>query len=45
MDLEQIRQLVREGKYFYYSHALVEAKKDDVEPEDIIANEHIIPMS
>ena len=36
MDLEQIRQLVREGKYFYYTHALLEAKKDGVEPEDIV---------
>ena len=37
MDLEQIRRLVREGKLFYYAHALVEAKKDGVEPEDIVA--------
>jgi hypothetical protein len=37
MDLERIRNLVRDGKLYYYTHALVEAKKDDVEPEDIVA--------
>ncbi|PKO21080.1 MAG: hypothetical protein CVU38_16655 [Chloroflexi bacterium HGW-Chloroflexi-1] len=37
MNLEQVQELVREGKYFYYTHALTEAKKDGVEPEDIIA--------
>jgi hypothetical protein len=36
MKLEQIQKLVKEGKYFYYSHALLEAKKDGVEPEDVI---------
>ncbi|HEY4689522.1 MAG TPA: DUF4258 domain-containing protein [Anaerolineae bacterium] len=37
MDLDQIRNLVRDGKLYYYTHALVEARKDGVEPEDIIA--------
>jgi hypothetical protein len=36
MKLEQIQKLVKEGKYFYYTHALTEAKKDGVEPEDVI---------
>jgi len=34
--IERIRALVRDGQYFFYAHALTEAKKDDVAPEDIV---------
>jgi hypothetical protein len=37
VNLEAICKLIREGKYFFYVHALTEAKKDGVEPEDAIA--------
>ncbi len=36
MDIETLRRLVREGKYFFYVHALTEAKKDGVAPEDAV---------
>ncbi|HKZ84916.1 MAG TPA: DUF4258 domain-containing protein [Anaerolineae bacterium] len=36
MTLYEICALVRDGKLFYYTHALVEAKKDGVAPEDIV---------
>jgi len=36
MDIEQPRKLVLEGKYFFYSHALTEAKQDGVTPEDVV---------
>jgi len=36
MDLDQIRRLVLEGRHFFYTHALVEAKKDGVAPEDVV---------
>lgn len=36
MNLEAIRKLIREGKYLFYIHALTEAKKDGVGPEDAI---------
>jgi hypothetical protein len=36
MKLEQIQSLVRKGQYFFYTHALTEAKKDGVEPEDVV---------
>ncbi len=39
MDIETIRRLVREGKYYFYVHALTEAKKDGVTPEDSV---HVI---
>lgn len=31
-----MRKLVLEGKYFFYTHALTEAKKDGIEPEDVV---------
>ena len=36
MDLEEIRRYVLEGKYFFYTNALIEAKKDGVAPEDAV---------
>jgi len=36
MDLDKMRRLVREGRYFFYTHALTEAKKDGIAPEDVI---------
>ncbi|CAG0992349.1 hypothetical protein ANRL3_02864 [Anaerolineae bacterium] len=36
MDIETIRRLVREGNYYFYAHALTEAKKDGVTPEDAV---------
>jgi hypothetical protein len=36
VDLDGIHRLVREGKYFFYTHALIEAKKDGVAPEDAV---------
>jgi hypothetical protein len=36
LDIETIRRLVREGKYYFYVHALTEAKKDGVTPEDAV---------
>ena len=36
MDIETIRRLIREGHYFFYEHALTEAKKDGVTPEDAV---------
>jgi len=36
VDLDAIRRLVLDGKYFFYTHALTEAKKDGIIPEDII---------
>jgi hypothetical protein len=36
VDLDGIRRLVLEGKYFFYAHALTEAKKDGVAPEDAV---------
>jgi len=38
-DIEQVRSLVRDGHYFFYAHALTEAKKDGVTPEDAV---HVI---
>jgi len=32
----EIRRLVLDGKYYFYTHALTEAKKDGITPEDII---------
>ena len=48
MDIETIRRLVREGKYYFYVHALTEAKKEGVTPEDavyIVLNGNIIERS
>ncbi|MDP2934096.1 MAG: DUF4258 domain-containing protein [bacterium] len=36
MDIETIRRLIREGKYYFYAHALSEAKKDGMTPEDAV---------
>jgi hypothetical protein len=36
VDLDGIRRLILEGKYFFYTHALTEAKKDGVTPEDAV---------
>ncbi len=36
MDLDEMRRLVLEGKYFFYTHALIKAKKDGVTPEDAV---------
>jgi hypothetical protein len=36
VDLDEMRRLVLEGKYFFYTHALTEAKKDGIVPEDAI---------
>ncbi len=36
MNLNEVRRLVLEGKYFFYIHALTEAKKDGVTPEDAV---------
>jgi len=36
ISIESIRRFITNEKYQYYSHALTEAKKDGIEPEDII---------
>jgi len=36
VDLNEVRRLVLEGKYFFYAHALTEAKKDGITPEDAV---------
>jgi len=36
VNLDEIRRLVLDGKYFFYTHALTEAKKDGVTPEDAV---------
>lgn len=36
MTIEQIRNFIKNEKYEYYVHAITEAKKDGVVPEDII---------
>jgi hypothetical protein len=36
VDLNEVRKLVLEGRYFFYTHALIEAKKDGVAPEDAV---------
>ena len=35
-DIEQARQMVREGKYIFYKHAIIEAKKDGVRPDEVV---------
>ena len=36
ISIEKIRDFVQNERYEYYSHAITEAKKDGVEPEDIV---------
>ncbi len=36
MNIDRFRRLVLDGKYFFYAHALTEAKKDGVTPEDAV---------
>jgi len=36
VDLDGIRRLVLDGECFFYTHALTEAKKDGVAPEDVV---------
>lgn len=36
MELEEIRKLVSKGKYAFYKHALTEADKDGVRPQDAV---------
>jgi hypothetical protein len=36
MTLQQIQQLVQKGSYAFYKHALTEAEKDGVRPEDVV---------
>ncbi len=36
MIIEKIQQLIKEESYYFYTHCLIEAKKDGVCPEDII---------
>ena len=30
VELDEMRRLMLEGKYFFYTHALTEAKKDEL---------------
>jgi len=34
--INEFHRLVLDGKYFFYTHALTEAKKDGVTPEDVV---------
>ena len=36
MNIDRFRRLVLDGKYFFYAHALTEAKKDGITPEDAV---------
>jgi len=36
ITIEQIRTFICDDKYLFYTHAVIEAKKDGVEPEDIV---------
>ncbi|MBC8232793.1 DUF4258 domain-containing protein [bacterium] len=36
ISIENIRDFVRHEDYEFYSHAITEAKKDGVEPEDVV---------
>lgn len=36
ISLEKIRELIQKERYEYYTHALIEAKKEGIEPEDIV---------
>ncbi|MGH9836075.1 MAG: DUF4258 domain-containing protein [Blastocatellia bacterium] len=35
-DIDLVREYVEADRYEYYRHALTEAKKDGVEPEDVV---------
>lgn len=35
MDIDRIASLIEKESYYFYTHCLIEAKKDDVAPEDI----------
>lgn len=35
-DIEQVRRIVCEGRHIFYKHALTEAKKDGVRPDDVV---------
>ena len=34
--IKQIKKLIQGDKYFFYTHCLIEAKKDGISPEDIL---------
>ncbi len=36
ITIDRIRNVIKNEKYEYYTHAITEAKKDGVEPEDIV---------
>jgi hypothetical protein len=36
ISIESIGGFLKDEKYQYYSHAITEAKKDGIEPEDIV---------
>lgn len=36
IKIEQIQAFICEDSYRFYTHAVIEAKKDGVEPEDIV---------
>ena len=36
INIEQIQAFICEDSYRFYTHAVIEAKKDGVEPEDIV---------
>jgi len=36
IPIESIRDFVQKGNYEFYSHAITEAKKDGVEPENVV---------
>lgn len=36
MGLKRIRRLIEKECYYFYTHCLIEAKKDDISPEDIL---------
>jgi len=36
ISIENIRDFVQNENYEYYNHAITEAKKDGVEPEDVV---------
>ena len=36
ISIENIRDFVQNENYEYYNHAITEAKKDGIEPEDVV---------
>lgn len=36
ITIEQVRTFIIDDTYRFYTHAVIEAKKDGVEPEDIV---------